>query len=244
MKKLAQWTCLLTILILPEQASAQSPDDQAAAVSLRVKTYVEAFNHRDLDGCAEHWSETAEYVTPGAGLRIQGRPAIREALGKLLTTDEQFHLSVADQRFRVVSPDAVLEEGRATLLSERHGIEQAQYLAVHVQRDGQWYRDSVRETVVAANPAAASLQQLGWLIGHLKHENKGVSTDIHGQWLHDESFISRPSEFANQAAPNSVVHKSSAGIPRSAWCGPGPSIQKAVLSKASGTSKASVGWSK
>ena len=120
--------------------------DETAAVASRVRAYVAAFNRRDIDACTEHWSDNAEYVLAESGSRVRGRKAIREALQKLLGTDEKFELSVSGQQFRQVSKDVVLEEGTATVVSARHGVERADYFVVHVKRDGKWYRDSVRET--------------------------------------------------------------------------------------------------
>jgi uncharacterized protein (TIGR02246 family) len=172
-------------------ASAQSPADQTTAVAARVASYLDAFNRRDLDACAEHWSKTAEYVLPGSPRRIQGRAAIRDALEGLLKTDEPFQLSVSEQRFRVVSQDTVLEEGTATLVSQSHGVELAQYLVVHVQQDGQWFRDSVREIAVAPSAAESRLHELKSLLGDWKHETEAGSTEIHGEWIHNRRFISR-----------------------------------------------------
>ncbi len=196
MRKPAFINCLLLILALPGLASAQAPDAQAqdkeiAAVSGRVASYIEAFNRRDLDACAEHFSDTAEYIVPGSPKRIQGRTAIREALETLLKTDEKFQLSVAEQRFRKVSQDTVLEEGTATLVSESHGLERAQYLIVHVQQGQKWYRDSVHETAVATSAAESKLQELEWLLGDWTHESASGSTEIHGQWINNQRFISR-----------------------------------------------------
>ncbi|TWT81402.1 SnoaL-like domain protein [Planctomycetes bacterium CA13] len=183
--------CLLLLFAIPGLASAQAPDREIASVSGRVASYLEAFNRRDLDACAEHFSETAEYIVPGSSQRIQGRTAIREALETLLKTDEKFELSVTEQRFRKVTQDAVLEEGTATLVSESHGLERAQYLVVHVQQGQKWYRDSVHEVAVVTSVAESKLRELEWLIGDWTYENAGGSTEIHGQWINNQRFISR-----------------------------------------------------
>ncbi len=196
MRKQTYIYCLLVMLAFPGSASAQSQDARSqdteiAAVSGRVASYLEAFNRRDLDACAEHFSDTAEYMVPGSPKRIQGRTAIREALETLLKTDEKFQLSIAEQRFRVVSQDTVLEEGTATLVSESHGVERVQYLIVHVRQGQKWYRDSVHETAVAPSVAESKLQELEWLLGDWTYESASGSTEIHGQWINNRRFISR-----------------------------------------------------
>ena len=133
MIRLTHPTCLMHFFIACCIAYGdESSADETEAVAARVQAYVTAFNRRDIDACAEHWSESAEYVLPASGSRVRGRKAIRKALQKLLGTDERFKLSVSDQRFRQVSRDVVLEEGSARVVSARHGIEQADYVVVHV----------------------------------------------------------------------------------------------------------------
>lgn len=199
MKPLASIKCFVVMAALAGWAPTQSRGDETKAVSARVAAYVDAFNRRDLDACAEHWSENAEYVVPGSAQRMQGRAAIRKALEKLLETDEPFQMSVSEQRFRAATPDTVLEEGTATLVSPSHGVESARYLVVHVRQDGQWYRDSVRETAVASPAAGPTIQELQWLLGDWKHEKNGVSTHIHGEWMNGRRFISRRFKLRSKA---------------------------------------------
>ena len=91
-----------------------------------------------------------------------------------------------------MSKDVVLEEGTATVVSARHGIERADYVVVHVKQEGKWYRDSVRETTSATPQASNSqLNELAWLIGDWRAENDDGSVDMHGKWMNDKRFISR-----------------------------------------------------
>ena len=70
--------------------------DETGAVAARVRAYVTAFNQRDLDACAEHWSETAEYVLPASGSRVRGRKAIREALAERLEREKEEAVGAQD----------------------------------------------------------------------------------------------------------------------------------------------------
>ena len=74
------------------------------------------------------WPRPRQFDNPVHRNRLQ-----LEALQRLLGTDERFKLTVSDQRFRQVSRDVVLEEGNATVVSARHGIERAVYVVVHVK---------------------------------------------------------------------------------------------------------------
>ncbi len=182
--------CLSAACCIASGAELQA--DETKVVASRVQAYVKAFNRRDLDACVKHWSDNAEYVLAESGARVHGRKAIRQALQKLLVADEKFELSVSDQRFRQVSEDVVLEEGTATVVSAKHGIERADYVVVHVKQEGKWYRDSVRETRSAAPQTSRSqLSELAWLLGDWRAENDQGSVEIDGKWMNDKRFISR-----------------------------------------------------
>ena len=193
---------ILLSLFLVQPLTAQPADDAKAAqsaVASRVESYVEAFNRRDVPACVEHWSKSAEYIINGTAKPVVGRKAIGEALEQLLSTDEQFEFTVNHQRFRAVSDSVVTEEGVARLESETHGIEYAHYLAVHVQQDGTWYRDSIREahiaTLTASAPDSAELESL---VGRWNHKSEENTLTVHSSWTHNRRFITRNFELKDK----------------------------------------------
>lgn len=190
-----RWNSVLTtglVLLLSQTGLAQQATNPTKEVTKRVASYVDAFNRRDVSAAAEHWSENGEYIVADAANPIVGREAIGKALGKLLATDEQFQLTVENQRYRNVADDVVMEEGIARLVSETHGSEYARYLVVHVKQNGKWYRDSIRETVVRSWPSSApDPNELSALVGSWKRKSNGGTLTVQAVWKHDKRFIER-----------------------------------------------------
>ncbi|TWT81398.1 hypothetical protein CA13_28510 [Planctomycetes bacterium CA13] len=189
MRRWNQFLFTILVLSLTRTAMAQQASAPTKEVAQRVASYVGAFNRRDVAACANHWSETSEYGIAGAANPIVGREAIRNAIEKLLSTDEEFQLAIGDQRFRQVSNNVVLEEGTARLASETYGAEYARYLVVHVRQKGTWYRDSVRETAVGTE--SNDTEGLESLVGTWKCEADNATLTVKSTWKHDKRFIER-----------------------------------------------------
>ena len=191
MRRWSHITATLLVVLLSRTGLANPTGNTTAEVAKRVASYVEAFNRRDVAAAAEHWSNRGEYVLAG-GVPIIGREAIAEALKKLLTTDEQCQLSVSNQKFRVVSDDVVIEEGTATLISEKHGTETANYLAVHAKQKGIWYRDTVREMTVSTQPSSLpDPEAMKSLVGSWKYDSDSLTMTVTADWQHERNFVAR-----------------------------------------------------
>ena len=177
--------------------SAQTVTSEAE-VAQRSGSYLDAFNRRDVDACAEHWSKDAEYEIGGKREPIVGRAAIAAALRKMLSTDEPFQLTVGDQRFRKLSADVVTEDGIARLQSESHGVERARYLVIHVKENGTWYRESVREIPMAPSSALAVESELNSLVGKWQSESDEGTLTLNAEWVLDRRFLSRTFQLSGQ----------------------------------------------
>lgn len=190
MRRLSRIAATVMVLLLGRAGMANPTTDTTTDVESRVASYVAAFNRRDIAAVAEHWSERGEYVLSG-GAPIIGREAIASALEKMLTTEDKFQLTVSGQKFRAVSGDVVIEEGIATLVSEAHGTESASYLAVHTKRDGNWYRDTVREVAISQSSSMPDPQSLKSLLGEWNYESDSLKMTVTSDWKYENRFIKR-----------------------------------------------------
>lgn len=206
MKQMNTIFASLLILFLVHPVAGQQASNETSDVAKRVKSYVAAFNARDVAACTEHWSVAAEYSLGGVAKPVVGRKAIGEALTKLLATDEQFEMSVSQQRFRKVTENVVTEDGIAQLVSETHGIEYARYLVVHVKQNGTWYRDSIRETLLGTIvPSDSDTDELEPLIGTFGYQSEEGSLTVTGTWMNDKRFISRTFELQDKQGQNATA---------------------------------------
>ena len=184
---------LKTIVILVLAAPAwplEAEDAQLAAVRKRGESYVNAFNNRDADSVAAHWTERSEYVHPLTGKKIQGRDAIAKAFGTLFESEEKMRLSISIDSLRLVADNLAVEDGVATIVSPETPSEQAGYTVVHIKQDGEWYRASVREAVAPPKPTPREeLKSLEWLVGKWQAEDKSVQ--IQCVWTGNGRFLKR-----------------------------------------------------
>lgn len=186
-------TCLARVVV----AEDDPVELERKAILARVNSYVEAFDAGDAAALAGHWSETAEYLTP-AGDRIEGRKALAEYFAKEFADSPGRKLEVQVGRVRFPSQDTATEEGTARITAADGQVDESNYLAVHIRRDGQWQLDTVRE--MSSSPAAATqpapapsdyLQDLAWIIGDWRDEGQEGEVTTTCRWVANQSFITR-----------------------------------------------------
>ncbi len=140
----------LIALIVRPAVLGQIPVNEATAIRQRVEAYVDAYNRQDAAAVAALWSEDGVYVSQDTGERIVGREAIAEMFQGLFQGAESSTLTVAIDAIRLVTNDVAIEDGTAEIVFAPGDVEKIAYTAVHVKRDGQWFLDSVRETITPA----------------------------------------------------------------------------------------------
>lgn len=182
---------VLTLMFASLSVAAKPAKDDVAAVRNSVDSYVEAINRRDVEKASQHWDADAVYVLGDSNTRLEGREAIAKALGGLLNSTDDITLQLADQSFRQIARDVVVEQGMArVVIGDRHE-ETARYEAIHVKKQNRWYRSSVREAIVASPSQVNRLSELNWLIGRWQRAGNTASVDVYAKWTLNKRFITR-----------------------------------------------------
>ncbi|HVX61455.1 MAG TPA: SgcJ/EcaC family oxidoreductase [Pirellulales bacterium] len=161
-------------------------------IEAEAAAYVAAFNAKDAAALSRHWSETGVYVRPADGVRLVGRKAIEEDFRLAFAERPDAVLSVKVDAIRFVTADVAIEEGIAAVASPGEPAARSGYAAVHVKRDGEWQIDSIRETDLPAEEAAAGdhLAELGWLIGDWIDDSKTAVVETSVTWTKNSTFLS------------------------------------------------------
>jgi uncharacterized protein (TIGR02246 family) len=164
----------------------------AKQIEAEAAAYVAAFNAKDAAALSRHWSETGVYVRPADGVRLVGRKAIEEDFRLAFAERPDAVLSVKVDAIRFVTADVAIEEGIAAVASPGEPPARSGYAAVHVKRDGEWQIDSIRETDLPAEEAAAGdhLAELGWLIGDWIDDSKTAVVETSVTWTKNSTFLS------------------------------------------------------
>ena len=174
---------------------AAEPDQRAdddAAIRKAVAAYVEAFNKADAKALAAMWSPEAVYTNPLSGVQVIGREAIEKQFADIFSDSNGIKLAANTHSIDFISPGVAVEAGSAKVIEAEQVVEESEYTAIYVKRDGVWLLDRVTEEDVVQVPSHyEQLKDLEWLVGHWvdQDDSATVVTDCH--WSRNENFLVR-----------------------------------------------------
>ena len=156
----------------------------------RAQEFIAAFNKGDAKLTASFWAPDATYVDQ-TGREIKGRPAIEKLYEKTFAARKGAKLTVNVSSVRLLTPEVGLEEG-TTEITPADGSPGtvAKFSAVLVKKDGEWYFESLHESVARPPTNVAHFEDIEWLIGEWTGENeKGESGKASYAWAENQNFI-------------------------------------------------------
>ena len=158
--------------------------------------FIAAFNRGDAKAVAAFWTVDADYVDE-VGHHVKGRAALEKLYQKLFAEQKGSKLSVTVTSAHMVGSDVALEDGITEVTPADGGPPSvARFAAVLVKKDGEWYFESVRDSVAYPPSNAEHFEDLAWLIGNWKGEDeKGQSSRSTFEWAENGNFIA--SSFAS-----------------------------------------------
>ncbi|MDB5309811.1 MAG: hypothetical protein JWO38_4013 [Gemmataceae bacterium] len=156
----------------------------------RAQAFIAAFNSGDAKATASFWAPEATYVDQ-AGRETKGRAAIEKLYEKVFAGRKGAKLSINVTSARLLSPDVALEDGTTEVTDLNGGPGTvARFSAVLVKADGEWYFESVRESVARPPTNVEHFEDIEWLIGDWTGENeKGESGRASYAWAENQNFI-------------------------------------------------------
>lgn len=165
--------------------------DDAETIRGSAKEFVAAFDQGDAQAVAQLWATDGKLID-GAGEVYRGRPEIEDAYAKFFAAHPGEKIEVSIDSVELLSDDAAIEEGTATLKSSPTDAAGAgKYTAVHVKQDGKWRMAFVHESGAASLDEKETLQDLDWLVGKWTGEERGATSQIVCRWLPEKSFLER-----------------------------------------------------
>jgi uncharacterized protein (TIGR02246 family) len=180
-----------------EEAAKDNKDstkDNKDSAKERRAAFVEAFNKGDAKAVAAFWTEDATYVDQ-VGQEYKGREAIQKLYEKVFEARKGAKLAIHVTASKQLSPDVALNDGYTEVTPADGGPPTtARFTTILVKKDGEWYLQSVRDSVAYPPSNARHLEDLAWLIGDWTGEAKGESGSASFHWAENENFI--VSEFA------------------------------------------------
>ena len=183
----------LTILIGRMPARADDQNDkllQAANKGKRVTEFIAAFNGGDAKAVAAFWTPDATY-TDEVGNVIRGRPALEKLYEKVFADRKGAKLAIHVRSAKLLTPDVGIEEGITEVTPAEGGPPSAaRFTAVLVKKDGEWYFQSVNDSIVQPPSNSEHFEDLEWLLGDWTGESeKGNSSEASYHWQDNRNFI-------------------------------------------------------
>ena len=181
------WTVLV--------AFAAEPDSRAAeetAIRNAVDSYVAAFNGADAKALAAMWSPEAVYTNPLSGVQVVGREAIEQQFAGIFAESKGAKLEATTHSIDFISPGVAVEDGSAKVMESGQVVEESDYTAVYVKRDGKWLLDRVTEEDVIQVPSHyEQLKDLEWMVGHWVDQDEAATVVTDCNWSRNENFLIR-----------------------------------------------------
>jgi uncharacterized protein (TIGR02246 family) len=154
---------------------ADDADVASKQVTEASAAYAKAYNARDYQQLADHWTETAELIEGGS--RVAGRDRIVASIRGWLERHDQATIAIDIDRVNLLAKDLARVEGviRFTPAKGEKPIA-SRFSSLRVQDDGTW---RLAESFVAPSHAAA-LRDLAWLVGQWRaaDEASGLTVDL------------------------------------------------------------------
>jgi uncharacterized protein (TIGR02246 family) len=178
---------IATVGNLPAQPNK---GEAALGKGKRAQEFVAAFNRGDAKAVAGFWTQDAEYVDQVGG-HVKGRAALEKLYAKTFAERKGAKLTITVLSARLVTPDVGLEEGITEVTPADGGLPTvARFSAVMVKKGGEWYIESVHDSVAHPPSNAEHFEDLEWLLGDWTGDAvKGESSRASYSWAENRNFI-------------------------------------------------------
>jgi uncharacterized protein (TIGR02246 family) len=168
----------------------KSDEKTAPGKGKRAQEFIAAFNRRDAKAVASFWTPEGDYVDQ-IGRRFKGREELEKLYQTVFAERKGAKLSITVSSARMVGTDVVIEDGLSEVTPADGGPPTvAAFSAVLVKKDGEWYFESVHDSMARPPSNAEHFEDLEWLIGDWTGESeKGQSGTASYAWAENQNFI-------------------------------------------------------
>jgi uncharacterized protein (TIGR02246 family) len=154
----------------------------------RAQAFIAAFNKGDAKAVAGFWTPDATYVDQ-AGNEHKGREKLEKLYEKLFAARKGAKLAIHVAAVKQLAADVGLMEGVTEVASPGGPPTAARFTAVIVKKDGEWYFQSVQDSLPRPPSNIEHFDDLEWLIGDWTGEEKGESGTATYRWAENQNFI-------------------------------------------------------
>jgi uncharacterized protein (TIGR02246 family) len=173
-----------------QAAEPQAQGKEALGKGKRAQEFIAAFEKGDAKAVAAFWTENGDYVDE-TGREYKGRGAIEKMYEKFFAANRGMKLNIIVTSARMIGTDVALEDGITEVTPAGGGLPSAaRFSAVLVKKYGEWYFESVRDSVPHPPSNAEHFEDLEWLLGEWTGDaEKGESAKASYAWAENRNFI-------------------------------------------------------
>ena len=173
-----------------DEPKAKAGAEPAPGHGKRAQAFIAAFNKGDAKAVAGFWTPEGDYVDQ-SGRQYKGRPAIEKLYAKVFAGAKGAKLIITVTDARMVGTDTAIEDGITEVMPADGGPSTTgRFAAVLVKKDGEWYFESVRETIARPPTHVERFEDIEFLIGDWVGEDmKGESGTASYAWAENQNFI-------------------------------------------------------
>jgi uncharacterized protein (TIGR02246 family) len=168
-----------------------TPANEESAVRAAVDSYTSAFNSGNLDGIMALVAPDADFIDD-SGKQYKGKTDLGEVFKHSLADLKGSKLKTTINSIHFLRPDVAVVDGKADVTDPDGNTDSGRFTCTWTKTGGKWLLSSVRNTPdSSATPAsaAATLQQLEWLIGDWTHEGTNYRVQVNGRWVLNKSYL-------------------------------------------------------
>jgi uncharacterized protein (TIGR02246 family) len=175
--------------ITPAGAGDTAKDAPPTGKGKRAQEFIAAFDKGDAKAVTGFWTEDGDYVDE-VGRKYKGHGEIEKMYEKFFALHKGAKLSITVLSLRQVTEDVALEEGITSVsLPEGGPPSVSAFSAVLVKKSGEWFFESVRDSIAHPPSNSRHFEDLEWLIGDWAGDEKGESGTASYSWAENRNFI-------------------------------------------------------
>lgn len=168
---------------------AKAPADESG-LRKRAEEFAAAFDKGDAKAVVAFFTEDADYVDQ-VGHAVKGRKQLEKMYAKIFDGQKGSKLAITVTASKLVKPELAIEDGITAVSPADGGVPSvARFSAILVKQDGQWFLESVRDSVAHPPSDHEHLEDLEWLVGDwAAGAEKGESTRASYSWAENQNFL-------------------------------------------------------
>ena len=174
----------------PAKEAAQKPDDPGKkAVLANVRTFVDAFNRRDVKTLLTLFADDC-VLTEDDGTTVRGLKELEQELKETFENEPDARLSAEVDSLQMVAPDVIIEEGKTTYFPDGKTLTaETDYQATHVKKGDRWVMARVRSYNRVVLSPYDLLRELEWLVGDWIDEGPDSLVESSYRWDVNKIFL-------------------------------------------------------